>query len=438
VTGEEEDVIIGQRFVTPDLTRSEVASALKLIADRFGVDWLTDRSAPHPLRDLWAREDFIALQELFSLGGSIELIEAVDASWAADAIAQAKSLDRNNRAGYVFEIIAIAALLRGGGHATPAPPLTEAYDCDLAVPNGDIWRISLKKFGESKREADFRKNARAIAAHVRTIAEKKDPRWFGVIAEATLYPSDADWSVLCEAITAKRAYGEPVAKGNWKLYFTPPPVPLAELAASEYSFGTQIFAPHHKNESANFISSIERGCAKLNATAPTYAPNVRAVLMVHLSETADMHACGVWARAYLGQVPPPNLTGIFLLQSAVAQNLESDSTSIAHNFDAAWRAGVAASDFTISMQVGVTSVNPSRQILIAGDRHIPLDGRYWFSDVHLYRAILADFANIGAGVTWTIRQIPGHVTHSVLRSPDGEEMTLSPKHTTPDKLTLYS
>lgn len=114
MTGPEEDAIIGQRFVTPDLNRSEVAAALKTIEEKFNLHWLTDNSAYHPIRDLWSRADFIALQELFSLGNSIQLIEAVDASWIADAIKQAKSFERNNRAGYILEIMAIAAMMRGG------------------------------------------------------------------------------------------------------------------------------------------------------------------------------------------------------------------------------------------------------------------------------------------------------------------------------------
>jgi len=438
VTGPEEDAIIGQRFVTPDLNRSEVAAALKTIEDKFRLDWLTDNSAYHPIRDLWSRADFIALQELFSLGNSIQLIEAVDASWIADAIKQAKSFERNNRAGYIFEIMAIAAMMRGGATVTPADPNTEAYDCDTALSSGDIARISLKNFGESTRETEFKKNARSIAKHVRSIAEKKNPRWFGVFAECSTYPSDRDWAELKQSITASRLYGEMVTKGNWSILFTLPPVPAVELATSFYSFGTQIAVPHYKNESKNFIASIEKGCAKLNAAAPTYGPTVRPMLIIRLSENADIRACTSWAKGYLNRVPPPNIAGVLVLQMTVAQNLQQDTTSVANNFDIAWRPGVPAPNLTISMQVGVSSTDPSRPVLIKGEKQIPLDGKHWFSDTHVYRAVLFDFANPGDGVSADVHQVPGHVTHGVFRSPDGQEMAISPKHITPDKLTMYS
>ena len=78
MTVPEQDALIGQRVLTPDLPRQEVALALQFTRDKFGAEWLEDGSAPHPLRDLWSRLDFIAAHELYTLGDSMLILEELD------------------------------------------------------------------------------------------------------------------------------------------------------------------------------------------------------------------------------------------------------------------------------------------------------------------------------------------------------------------------
>jgi hypothetical protein len=93
----EEDALIVDRQLTPDLPGNEIASALQAMQSHFGSDWLLEESnsESNPIRRLWKRRDFIATEELFILGDSVKLIEPLSANWLRDCITKMKSSDRN-------------------------------------------------------------------------------------------------------------------------------------------------------------------------------------------------------------------------------------------------------------------------------------------------------------------------------------------------------
>jgi hypothetical protein len=437
MTTAEEDAIIGGRFVTPDLNRGDVAIALKTVEEKCGATWLMDQSKTHPLRELWGRIDFIALQELFIIGDSIRLIETIDPAWIADALVHIMSFEKNNRVGYMFEIVIIAAMMRAGHHVIPAPPNNEAYDVDAGLPTTGTGRVSIKNFGANSKEAEFRRESKAISHTVRCIAETRKPKWFGIFANCEAYPTSRDWNDLKQILAATQTDNTIVNQGIWSVLFMPPPVASNELSTSATSYSTLITAVHGKNESKNFLDSIENGSQKLNAHAQSYGPNVQPILMVRLSENADITTYKLWAENYLQQ-PGINLAGIYLLQTAVTQHPTEDATQISNNIDVVWRNGVPGPELRLVLLVGRCSATPSRLVVRLGDKEIPLDGRHMLSDTNVYVAVECDPQNLGDGVSSNIHQIPGYVTHGVLRFPDGRELTISPKSSLPSQLTMFS
>src|SRR5580658_6967223 len=98
--------------LNPGLGVEHLEAALTAVKQAFGEHWLLGKQE-HVVRILWRRSDFLATNELFWLGDSILRLSG-DKRWLDKTIERIKSPSRNERIGFVFELLAIAAFVVPG------------------------------------------------------------------------------------------------------------------------------------------------------------------------------------------------------------------------------------------------------------------------------------------------------------------------------------
>jgi hypothetical protein len=419
-------------MISPDIPVEEVERALEAIRDAYDLGWLEATTEPHPMRGLWGRTDFIATQELLLLGSSIIEIGKVDARWLKDAVKKAKAFDES-RVGFVFEIVMVAALLRGGHALIPAKPSMPVYDLDVALANGDTARISLKHHGATSKEKQFRKNAKLLLKQLKTTLAGTTQRWHGVLAITELYPRDADWTELALALVARVNDPHDFKVGKWHVRYEQAAFPESSLADSRRSYSLKIVAPHHPYEAKAFTDSLERGSAALNRAAAAWPPNVRAILMVRLSESAELQTHVEWATEYLNRADT-SVAGICILQSTIAQSTAERSTSIINTVQFVCRNGLPAPALQMALTSGLGARTQIPYMMIVNGEQTPVHGVHVFHDSEVFT--LAEFDPTGTTIS-NMDFSPGRTVHGGFRM-GGEELILSPKFKIPDQLTLFT
>lgn len=433
---DEQDALIGNRLLTPSLDRLDVALGLNAFKNHFEIEWLSESDQSHPIIDLWNSNEPFAVQQVFTIGHSLRQLERVDARWVTDVVRHMKSSDRNNRVGYVFETIALAAILSGGHRVVPAPPNNKDYDADVGVANGATMRLSLKNFGASDPEREFARKAKAATNSALDIARRRGRRWYGVLVFCSAFPGTTDWSELEQALASAGTTGSgEISTGNWRIRPVPASEPIESLASSRMSYSVQIFAPHKRNEANNFSQKIERESKKFNAASVSYGPPILAVVMLRLSENATLDSYVKWAQDFVNR-DDTSIAGIAILQSAIAVDLTEDTTSIIHTMAIAWKNGVPGPELTIRMPVGKCSSKPTKYVLLGSNGvQIAVVGHHAFNETHLFRAAPFDPAS---GGSVDLHQTPGTVTHGGFNLGDDHEVFLSPEYETPNKLMMYA
>jgi len=64
-----------------NIPKEEFEEAFKNIEESFHLEWLQNRKISNPIIDTWNRKDWLAKNELFTLGSCIGQIKKVDSKW---------------------------------------------------------------------------------------------------------------------------------------------------------------------------------------------------------------------------------------------------------------------------------------------------------------------------------------------------------------------
>ncbi len=140
---------------------------LGAIARHFGGNSL-NRLGSNPVQILWARPDFMATNELLSLGDAILALEKVDSGWVKRLeVAAIKENDEGNRSGAIFELIALNMYRSAGHRVFPAKEDNPGYDGRLVLTNGSEAIISIKNHGISTHERSFNEECLSLDFHYR-------------------------------------------------------------------------------------------------------------------------------------------------------------------------------------------------------------------------------------------------------------------------------
>src|ERR1700736_2039168 len=140
---------------------AELEGMLAAIARQFGLEWLTQRGR-NPIQALWSRKDALATNELFNLGDAIAAFERLDEDWLKRRVAAIKNGDAGNRAGAIFELLALNLFHVTGNRIVSSKENNPGYDGIVELPDGASLVLSLKNHGISSSEKLFIDNAAAL------------------------------------------------------------------------------------------------------------------------------------------------------------------------------------------------------------------------------------------------------------------------------------
>ncbi len=422
------DVLEGRQ--TPaDIPEAELRAAFERIVSLFKDGWLRADS-PGALQALWKRCDITATWELFWLGTSLARLAPINSGWLAGQVNIVKTGQRNERIGSLFEILALA-LFSGSAHDVVATRKNQpGYDGTLLFNGGHVGRVSLKNFARSFYQKQFDTNAATTLSQFKAALGANRRAWLGIAAFSETYPSDADWGSLREHLTNRITAGGSADAGQseqvgpWSLVYTSPPND-ASLHAAYSSYTVQIAAKHHRNESKNVEDSFVKALANFDEHVQGSVNGSTNAMLIRLGEAFFVPGLAQWTRDYVDRVGT-HLDEILLYQPAIALNTTTSGTSIVHHMTLVKIGNTHHPVLSASAPVGTVAGTPTRTILIAGKREIPLQHYHVFQRGEVYHA---GEMQIGKESSLPMDFGPGIIAHNVLRIlDDNDGIVFSPRH----------
>lgn len=400
----------------------QTESALAAVAATFGESWL-DEPGIEPIRDLWLRRDTLAVNQLFILGQALIGTRRIDPKWTARQVTAMKK-NANNRRGAIFEVVAISMMNIGGRVARPTGRDAPGFDAIVTFPAGDQLALSLKSYGTSLRDADFRRDAGHIEMAFAGMLGLSHHNGLVLGAFADGYPTPENWNMLEGALPDMIAhYGAASAKGLWHL---PPwtvmlrevPEAMRPLSERHSSHQVLIGASFHQNEQQNLISKLEEAAANGRRQADKVGAMQRGVF-IHLPETFPMHACIEWSNQYLQNHPDGPLGTVLFHQLQVTSSGERSGlthTLVPCETPAYVRWRSEGRQLGFNPHVGTVSDKPI-PLILEGVPDVPLERMYLYQRGEYWRAFSeGDMATLS-------NPAPGVFQHAVSKL-DGSELSL--------------
>ena len=369
------------------MSDAEIEANMQILVNAFTTDWLNQNTG-HPIQTLWQRKDELATNELYSLASAIQELSPIDAKWVQEQVKKAKSQDRKNSQGAIFEILALNILHAPEHPVIPAKLNQAGFDGILTKPGGHDIRVSIKNYGTSAFQQKFDQKAKAIEkVMVKLLAKFNYPPVQIALDFPTEYPEDRDWKMLedrirnifkdkrhaadpfaalAEPLDASKERGPENARVIFTIFISPFLHDLEKFHSRYNSYTLMISAPYHKNEKANLFSKIEDACANLSKHSATETDHIINSLFLHLPETISLAEAVTWLDEYFTLFPNKPITFIILYQPTVSTNITDNSSTINHAIkyymkDEAKLKG----DYQFSVPVGSVSDESSGFILSA-------------------------------------------------------------------------
>ncbi len=311
-------------------------NALLELVNSFSEPWLTSNS-DHPLQKLWGRKDILASIELAYLGCSIQKIKNISPDQLRQNIKLLKSDDRGTMAGAIWEVILAAAY-----HNPPNQksrllgPRKPTYDIDVETLDGLKTRISVKNFGQSKRDRNFVAKfdliekfiINSVVSHVQIVIFRKND-----------YPSPQEWDslirILLELIKSGTYFKHYLING-WDISITPltddqiktvTGLETASLYEGKNSYTLFIAVPFYKNENKNIESNLKLACSDLIENGSIESNDLQNSLFIHLPEYVSLEGYIDWCKDFFLKNPNAPISYITLLQPAYATDPEDEDKS---------------------------------------------------------------------------------------------------------------
>lgn len=424
------------RNVKSGFTEEDLDAAVNSFNSFIDVAWLSKNNY-HPLRELWKRQDVLAAHELFTFGWSINKIATENPKWIREQIKLAKSAEKTNYQGAFCEIIGLALLNSIDHHVTPANLNEAGYDGVIRVSETKHFNVSVKNYGMSKHEQNFQNWC--IKTEELIVRLLKKHRYYPVtvvIDCPTQYPSDEKWQMLHshldDMFKQQKNAAEPFSAFatsvlEWIVILSPQIQSGAELHEKFNSYTLIVAAAYHKNENDNLRSKIEEACANLSKHLTTETDSFKNILFIHLSANASVKNCIEWLNAYFQEYPNKPISGVFLYQPSVVNDLAKQKTSLNHYLHFYKREGhiegwfPESFHFTFELAVGTVSLEPAKETLIFTHpdgtlTQVTIDDRYFYQRGNHYIKMVPD-RNGGFGGN-IFELSPGVFTNLVIELPN--------------------
>jgi hypothetical protein len=431
------DYKAGRQTIHLNMSDDELDRRLGAVANAFDSEWLSAANG-HPLKALWRRQDGFAVNQLCILGHALAGLYPIDPRWVKEHVDKIKGNEVNERRGSMFELLGAALFLKPPQTIKPTKRSNPGYDAVLMLPDQATVDISLKSYGTSTHELEFRKQAAHVQEEFTNLLKSRDSTGGVLNVFANTFPSAQDWEQLCLALPNLQP-NTPTTIGVWSAKIGSLPVEYSPYSLDHLSYIVFIAAPFHKNESKNLSDKFDEAFANAERHAKQKPDGVRAVLL-RIPETISLKTCDAWAKDYLASNQNSPIDAIFLYQIAVVERPD-DQSVIGHAISEsttprfqAWRtSGSSCRSLGIELAVGVP-ISPSLRLIVGGPAPINLHEAYAFQKGDLYTLHVFDPYK---PTTATIRNVAsGIFQHAVLKNSDGS-MTLGGKFAPSKEISLF-
>ncbi|MPM30960.1 hypothetical protein SDC9_77513 [bioreactor metagenome] len=441
----------------------ELESYMQILVDSFSLEWL-EKKNNHPIQLLWERNDELSTNELYSLADSIKSLNKIDSDWVKAQVKLAKSRDKNNSRGAIFELLALSMMNAIEHPVQPAKRNQAGYDGVITKPKGQHTRVSIKSYGCSNFQQQFEKKAKEIEKTIIKLLRKYNYLPSQIILDfPDIFPEKREWELLEKDIdtifkeqrnAAKpfTALAEPIdsnmplAPGNSRAIFV--------LIINPFRHNTEVFHPafntytlmisakFHKNEHLNIYSKLNDACSNLSKYAATETAEIINSLIIHIPDTISLKQCTDWLDQYFDEFPDKPISFVILYQVSVADDITAKTSSINHCANIYTREGKKIEgNYKFCIPVGSVSHISSDMLIVAefpdGTKEtIPIESKYYYQRGEHYIKMLPDgnrgyhgnIKRIGNGVhTNVVIEFPGQKQSAVIKgkfSPSDELLIL--------------
>ena len=309
---------------------------LQELVNSFSESWLTSNS-DHPLQILWGRRDMLASIELANLGCSIQKIKNISPDQVRQNIKLLKKPDHGTMAGAVWEIILAATFHNPPNQKSKLlGPRKPTYDIEVETADSFKTLISVKNFGQSKKDQEFIANFNLIETFVVKFINRDIQI---IIYRRDDYPSLQAWGSLIRAlkmlIESKNNYIHCLIEG-WDISIIPladkqiqklMDLDTASLYEKENSYTLFISSPFYKNENRNIEFNLNRACSDLIENGSLESNDLQNSLYIHLPEYVSLEDYIDWCTDYFLKNPNAPISFITLFQPTYVTEDENDANS---------------------------------------------------------------------------------------------------------------
>lgn len=404
----------------------ELNAMLCAVVHEFGEEWLTTHG-DNPLQILWSRKDALGTNELLLFGNAIIKGQAADPNWVKRHVDVIQSPDSNNRQGAFFELLAMSMFACDGVQILPARKNNPGYDGTIILNGGASIQVSLKSHGLSAHQRLFNERSSEIETILVSLIGQRGINAVRVVAAATRYPGEMDWSFLKEnLIIVVDSLGtnssQPIILSDtWRVsveHIEQGRVPFSSKFTS-YTF--HALSPFHKNESKNLLDKIDQACTNFSKCDEKTNPKTIRVVFIHLPRSVSFALCQKTVRQYFMDSGNTPIAGILLYQTCVSTAVETNTSSINHCVDfitgpryQRWvnHCTIAGPPIQMNVLIGTVSTEPPQLALNKGEEYVIVDSMYTYQKGNLYELYTADDFNCGAAHIKNLGS--GIFTHAVL------------------------
>ncbi|MCB9492577.1 MAG: hypothetical protein H6674_10980 [Dehalococcoidia bacterium] len=276
----------------------DIAPAADALISIFGAEWL-QTPGNHVLQRLWARPDWLAGQELLTLGHALHRLRATNPPNKLAAVAaQLKRDDDNNVHGALWEVLC-------GGMIDPANRRVEmnsqggkAFDLLVNDDDGVAFRVSCKSLLPSQPSREAQRDAAAMWTETRAgLLPSARVSLIVVDPPRTKPRSPMSRQRLRKAVRelARRYAGEPTSTQVGATSVWLAPYHLARPAGHELPLHPERsaiyfahFRSHHPNEQVRFRSKLDEAARKYQKAGFRGGDDALNLVAVRLPVEIDM------------------------------------------------------------------------------------------------------------------------------------------------------
>lgn len=324
----------------PEELAMNYINSKKVIEHLFGEEWLVS-GENNELQQLWKRTDWIARTEVLIFGHYLEkcwLINEDRAKYFVDIIK--KSDNRNQRRGFIYEIIVAGAYYDEGSSVVEFPinPNNPGYDLKLIQDKINIY-ISIKTHGLFQRVEDFVEKSNYIEGLIKLNINKGCNTVF--IINDTSYPDLLDWNSLQERLPSFLNSDSKEIDGNWSIFVKytkgddPRSInnivrdgPISPEMASYILFLTTKL---HKNDLKNLFDKIDEACRNFEVYGEDDSNSIN-IIFIRVPREIDLESCKVKIDHYFENKKRSKISGILLYQPEFVF-VNSSGESLTHCYE---------------------------------------------------------------------------------------------------------